>query len=77
MMFTKAKIDAIIPVLVDRRGTVAEAYKVRWTPAALLLSPNGEIRSELAFGAEKITALLDELIESGCGRADLTLTRSR
>lgn len=64
-MFTKVRIDSTIPVLVDQRGAVSEAYRVRWTPAAVLLSPNGKFESELTFGGEKITALLDELIESG------------
>jgi thiol-disulfide isomerase/thioredoxin/uncharacterized membrane protein YphA (DoxX/SURF4 family) len=46
------------PVLVQRKREVAEAYQAWGTPTAVLVGPNGTIRSPSAQGVEAIRALV-------------------
>jgi methylamine dehydrogenase accessory protein MauD len=50
-------------VFVQHNNEVAEAYRISWLPAALLIRPDGTIGSELALDSEAIAALVRRMIE--------------
>jgi peroxiredoxin len=56
-----------VPLLFDAASTVADAFRAEWTPAAVLVSPEGTIASDTHFGKAGIEALL----AGGTGRADV------
>jgi thiol-disulfide isomerase/thioredoxin/uncharacterized membrane protein YphA (DoxX/SURF4 family) len=55
---TKAQEHALKNVVLQKDWEVSEAYQVRGTPSAVLISADGKIASPVAGGAEGIRALL-------------------
>jgi peroxiredoxin len=55
---TKTQEHALENVLVQKDWEVSEAYEVRGTPSAVLISPDGKVASPVAGGAEGIRGLL-------------------
>jgi peroxiredoxin/uncharacterized membrane protein YphA (DoxX/SURF4 family) len=55
---TKAQEHALENVVLQKDWEVSEAYEVRGTPSAVLISPDGKVASPVAGGAEGIRALL-------------------
>jgi peroxiredoxin/uncharacterized membrane protein YphA (DoxX/SURF4 family) len=55
---TKAQEHALENVVLQKDWEVSEAYKVRGTPSAVLISPEGKVASPVAGGAEGIRDLL-------------------
>jgi peroxiredoxin/uncharacterized membrane protein YphA (DoxX/SURF4 family) len=55
---TKAQEHDLSNVLLQKDWEVSESYEVRGTPSAVLISPDGNIASPVAGGAEGIRALL-------------------
>ena len=55
---TKAQEHGLTDVLLQKDWEVSEAYEVRGTPSAVLISPDGKIASPVAGGAEGIRDLL-------------------
>src|SRR5215213_4879252 len=55
---TKAQEHGLSNVLLQENWEVSEAYEVRGTPSAVLISRDGEIASPVAGGAEGIRGLL-------------------
>lgn len=45
-------------VLVQNESAVADEYRIKWTPAAVIISPYGRIASQVAYGVEAITAVV-------------------
>ncbi|MEP7271022.1 MAG: MauE/DoxX family redox-associated membrane protein [Acidobacteriota bacterium] len=66
-----------LAVLVDERAVVANEYRAKWTPAAILVTSASTIGSQVAFGDQQIKALLDSLIESDDEEPRLSPTQSR
>src|SRR5215218_5419469 len=55
---TKAQEHALKNVVLQKDWEVSESYKVRGTPSAVLISPEGKVASPVAGGAEGIRDLL-------------------
>ena len=55
---TKAQEHGLKQVLLQKDWEVSESYKVRGTPSAVLISPEGKVASPVAGGAEGIRDLL-------------------
>jgi peroxiredoxin len=55
---TKAQEHGLSNVLLQKDWEVSEAYEVRGTPSAVLISPDGKVASPVAGGAEGIRGLL-------------------
>jgi peroxiredoxin len=55
---TKAQEHGLSNVLLQKDWEVSEAYEVRGTPSAVLISPEGKVASPVAGGAEGIRGLL-------------------
>jgi len=55
---TKAQEHALENVVLQKDWEVSESYKVRGTPSAVLISPEGKVASPVAGGAEGIRDLL-------------------
>jgi thiol-disulfide isomerase/thioredoxin len=55
---TKAQEHALTNVLLQKDWEISEAYEVRGTPSAVLVSPDGKVASPVAGGAEGIRGLL-------------------
>jgi len=51
-------------LLLDEQAEVADDYETRWTPAAILIHPNGKIASPIVYGDNAIRAWLRNLIAS-------------
>jgi peroxiredoxin len=52
-------------LLLDRKSAVADKYQARWTPAAVLIRPDGRIASPVTYGDNAIRELVRNLIASG------------
>jgi peroxiredoxin len=55
---TKAQEHGLTNVLLQKDWEVSESYKVRGTPSAVLIAPDGKIATPVAGGAESIRGLL-------------------
>jgi peroxiredoxin len=55
---TKAQEHGLRNVLLQKDWEVSEAYEVRGTPSAVLISPDGKVASPVSGGAEGIRGLL-------------------
>ena len=53
---TKAQEHGLSNVLLQEDWEVSEAYEVRGTPSAVLISPDGKVASPVAGGAEGMRA---------------------
>lgn len=49
-------------VLLQGQSGVAEEYEAKWTPAALLIRPDGRIASQVSYGDEEIRALVTRAV---------------
>jgi hypothetical protein len=56
---------ALTPVLIDESGTVALDYGITATPSAVLVDRSGRIAAETKRGADEITDLIAEFVETG------------
>lgn len=52
-------------LLIDEDSTVADDYQAKWTPAAVLIHPDGRIATQLSYGDNAIREWLRNLISSG------------
>jgi peroxiredoxin len=59
---TKAQEHGLSNVLLQEDWEVSEAYEVRGTPSAVLISPDGKVASPVAGGAEGIRGLLSYVV---------------
>jgi peroxiredoxin len=55
---TKAQEHGLTNVVLQKDWEVSEAYEVRGTPSAVLISPDGKVASPVSGGAEGIRGLL-------------------
>jgi peroxiredoxin/uncharacterized membrane protein YphA (DoxX/SURF4 family) len=62
---TKAQEHGLKNVLVQKDWEVSESYEVGGTPSAVLISPDGNIASPVAGGAEGIRGLLSYAVGQG------------
>ena len=64
---TQAKMARfeIDKLLLDKGSGVTDDYQAKWTPAAVLVSPDGKIASHLSYGDTTIREWLRNLISSG------------
>jgi peroxiredoxin len=60
--FSEQKLD--YPVLLQRHGEVATAYKANGTPSGYVISSDGKIASRLAIGAEALLEIAREPYDS-------------
>ena len=60
---TKAQEHALENVVLQKDWEVSESYKVRGTPSAVLISPEGKVASPVAGGAEGIRDLLSYAVD--------------
>jgi peroxiredoxin len=51
-------------LLLDERAEVADDYETAWTPAAVLIHPNGKIASSIVYGDNAIRSWLRNLVAS-------------
>jgi peroxiredoxin len=56
-------------LLLQGEHLVAEDYQARWTPAAVLISRQGKISSQVASGDEAVRALVNHTATTGAGLA--------
>lgn len=61
----EGSVPGFAPVLLQKDREIAEAYQVEGTPSAVLVRPDGTVGSELAAGADAITALLARVADQG------------
>jgi thiol-disulfide isomerase/thioredoxin len=59
---TKVQGHGLKNVLLQKDWEVSEAYEIRGTPSAVLISPDGKVASPVAGGAEGIRALLSHAV---------------
>jgi peroxiredoxin/uncharacterized membrane protein YphA (DoxX/SURF4 family) len=59
---TKAQEHGLTNVLLQKNWEVSEAYEVKGTPSAVLISPDGKVASPVAGGAEGIRGLLSHAV---------------
>jgi peroxiredoxin len=59
---TKAQEHGVRNVLLQNDWEVSEAFEVRGTPSAVLVSPDGKVASPVAGGAEGIRALISHAV---------------
>ena len=52
-------------LLMDERSKVADEYQAKWTPAAILIHPDGRIASQNTYGDDPIREMVRDLIASG------------
>ncbi|MGA9773209.1 MAG: MauE/DoxX family redox-associated membrane protein [Blastocatellia bacterium] len=52
-------------LLMDERSKVADEYQAKWTPAAVLIHPDGRIASQNTYGDDPIREWFRDLIASG------------
>lgn len=52
-------------LLVDENSKVADEYQAKWTPAAVLIHPDGRIASQNTYGDDPIREMVRDLIASG------------
>ena len=52
-------------LLLQRESRVAEEYRAKWTPAAVVVSRYGRIASHMAFGDEAIRSLVTDTVNPG------------
>ena len=52
-------------LLLQGASTVADEYQAKWTPAAVLISPDGKIASHVVAGDDAIRALVNHTIATG------------
>ena len=52
-------------LLMDERSKVADEYQAKWTPAAVLIHPDGRIASQNTYGDDPIRNMVRDLIASG------------
>ena len=52
-------------LLMDEGSKVADEYQARWTPAAILIHPDGRIASQNTYGDDPIRDMVRDLIASG------------
>ena len=52
-------------LLMDERSKVADEYQAKWTPAAVLIHPDGRIASQNTYGDDPIREMVRDLIASG------------
>lgn len=57
-------------LLLVGESQVAESYEGKWTPAAVLISPNGRIASPNVYGDEAIRGLISAAVSKNHVRAD-------
>jgi peroxiredoxin/uncharacterized membrane protein YphA (DoxX/SURF4 family) len=55
------------PVLLDPENSVALAYRALPTPSAVLIGPDGRVRSRVAAGADAIRGLLVRVLDTRAG----------
>ena len=51
-------------LLLDERSKVADEYQAKWTPAAVLIHPDGRIASQNTYGDDPIREMVRDLIAS-------------
>jgi methylamine dehydrogenase accessory protein MauD len=56
-------------LLLQADSQVAEEYQAHWTPAAVLINPDGRIASQVSSGDEAIRALVTHTVTTGAGLA--------
>ncbi len=49
-------------ILLQNQSDVADEYEAKWTPAALLIRPDGKIASQISYGDEDIQALVTRAV---------------
>jgi len=54
-------------LLLQGESSVAADYEVKWSPAAVLISREGKVASEMTYGDEAIRALVDQTVAAGPG----------
>ena len=59
-----------LALLVQNDREVAQSYKVRGIPAAVLIQPNGRVGAPMALGQEAITRLITDTVKVSHRRAD-------
>jgi len=52
-------------LLLQGESAVADEYQAKWTPAAVLISPDGKIASQVTAGDDAIRALVNHTIATG------------
>jgi peroxiredoxin/uncharacterized membrane protein YphA (DoxX/SURF4 family) len=52
-------------LLLDEGSEVADEYQAKWTPAAVLIHPDGRIASQNAYGDDPIREMVKGLVASG------------
>lgn len=52
-------------ILIDEKFKVADNYKAKWTPAAVLINADGRIASQVTYGDNAIRTMVRNLIASG------------
>lgn len=52
-------------LLIDEGSKVADEYQSKWTPAAVLIHPDGRIASQNTYGDDPIREMIRDLIASG------------
>jgi peroxiredoxin/uncharacterized membrane protein YphA (DoxX/SURF4 family) len=52
-------------LLLDEGSAVADEYQAKWTPAAVLIHPDGRIASQNTYGDDQIREMVRDLIASG------------